>query len=38
MATIRKRVRSDGSVIFQVQVRKKGCPPESASFTRITNA
>jgi len=38
MATIRKRVRSDGSIIFQVQVRKKGCPPESASFTRITNA
>lgn len=38
MATIRKRIRSDGSIIFQVQVRRKGCPLESSSFTRLTDA
>lgn len=38
MATIRKRVCSDGSITYQVQVRKKGCPPESASFARLTDA
>jgi len=38
MATIRKRVSADGCITFQVQVRKKGFPPESASFARLTDA
>jgi integrase len=38
MATIRKRLRTDGSISYQVQVRKKGCPPETASFDRLADA
>ncbi|MDQ1258069.1 MAG: hypothetical protein QG656_2678 [Candidatus Hydrogenedentes bacterium] len=38
MATIRKRTRGDGKVCFQVQVRKRGARPETATFDSLTKA
>lgn len=38
MANIRKRADREGRVIFQVQVRLKGYPPQVASFQRLTDA
>ncbi len=38
MATIEKRVSSDGKITFRAKVRIKGFVPESASFERITDA
>lgn len=38
MATIRKRRRKDGTFSFHVQVRLKGSPPQTASFSRKTDA
>src|SRR5688572_3890801 len=38
MATIRQRVAEDGSISYQAQVRLRGHPPQSASFTRKTDA
>tara|TARA_B100001989_G_C24550011_1_gene473720 strand:- start:4492 stop:5580 length:1089 start_codon:yes stop_codon:yes gene_type:complete len=38
MATIRKRLNSKGETSFHVQVRIKGYTPETASFSRLTDA
>ncbi len=38
MATINKRVDQEGKVKYQARVRLKGCPTQTATFTRITDA
>jgi integrase len=38
MAAIRKRINTDGSTSFHVQIRLKGHAPETASFRRLTDA
>lgn len=38
MATIQKRVSKDGKVSYRVQVRLRGYPPQSACFSRKTDA
>ena len=38
MATINKRKDKDGNMRFQVIVRLKGFPTQTATFTRITDA
>src|SRR5262249_40037749 len=38
MATIVKRPGKDGQVSFRVQVRRKGAPPLSATFTKLSDA
>lgn len=38
MASIEKRVTSDGKTTYRVKVRKKGYPVETASFDRLTDA
>jgi hypothetical protein len=38
MAVIRERRRSDGSVVYQAQVRLKGFPPQTSTFQRKTDA
>lgn len=38
MACIEKRVNDDGSTSYRVKVRLKGNAPESATFTRLTDA
>lgn len=38
MATIEKRKNNDGTVGYRVKIRLKGQPPESATFTRLTDA
>lgn len=38
MANIQKRMSRDGEVSYRVQVRLKGFPPQTASFTRLTDA
>ena len=38
MATITKRENADGSTSYQVKIRLKGHPAQSASFERLTDA
>ncbi len=38
MANIRKRTNKDGSASYRVDVRLKGCPPQRATFKRLTDA
>jgi len=38
MANIEKRINSDGSTSYRVKIRLKGQTPESASFSRLTDA
>ncbi len=38
MATIRPRTTARGTVVYHVQVRLKGYPPQTATFTRLTDA
>ncbi|MCG9065045.1 site-specific integrase [Laribacter hongkongensis] len=38
MASIEKRRASDGVISYRVKVRMKGHPPETATFTRLTDA
>ena len=38
MATIEKRKNDDGKIGYRVKIRLKGHPPESATFTRKTDA
>ncbi len=38
MASIRKRMRKDGSASYRVEVRLKGFPPQRATFHRLTDA
>ena len=38
MATIEKRVSSDGDISYRVKVRLKGHPTQTATFTRLTEA
>lgn len=38
MASIEKRINDDGSTSYRVKVRLKGNAPESATFTRLTDA
>ncbi len=38
MATIQKRIASDGSITYRARVRLKGYPLQSASFGRLTDA
>ncbi len=38
MATIRKRTDKDGNTAYHVQIRLKGYPSQTESFTRLTDA
>ena len=38
MATIRKRISEGATVSYQVQIRLRGYPPETASFERKSDA
>ncbi|MCX7180476.1 MAG: integrase, partial [Proteobacteria bacterium] len=38
MAYIQKRIAGNGTTSYRVQVRLKGCPAESATFDRLTDA
>ena len=38
MATIEKRITSDGKTSYRAKIRVKGFPPESATFDRLTDA
>jgi integrase len=38
MATIEKRTTEDGSTSYRVKIRMRGWPPDSATFTRLTDA
>lgn len=38
MATIEKRKNDNGSISYRVKIRLKGYPPESATFSRLTDA
>lgn len=38
MATIEKRKLDDGTTSYRVKIRLKGHPPESATFSRLTDA
>jgi len=38
MASIRKRIRSDGTPAYRVDVRLKGFPTQRATFNRLTDA
>lgn len=38
MASIRKRISSDGTTSYRVDVRLKGFPPQRATFKRLTDA
>lgn len=38
MATIQERKADDGKISYRVQVRLKGYPPQTATFSRITDA
>ena len=38
MASIRQKLRADGSFSFHVQVRVKGTPPVTETFARKTDA
>lgn len=38
MAYIQKRIAGNGTTSYRVQVRLKGCPAESATFNRLTDA
>ena len=38
MASIRKRVNTDGSASYRVDIRLKGFPPQRATFARLTDA
>jgi len=38
MASIEKRTAADGATSYRVKVRLKGCPVESATFDRLTDA
>ena len=38
MATIRLRTNARGEKLYHVQVRLRGCPQQTASFRRLTDA
>ena len=38
MAVIEKRANPSGDIVYRVKVRLKGCPPQTATFSRITDA
>jgi len=38
MAVIQERTTSDGKIKYRVLIRMKGCPPQSATFDRKTDA
>jgi len=38
MATIDKRIMQDGTVVYRVRVRRKGYPPQVASFPKLSDA
>ena len=38
MPTIQKRVNSKGEIVYRVQVRLKGAPAETSTFSRLTDA
>ena len=38
MATIDKRQGPDGKPVYRVRVRRKGTPPQTASFTKLSDA
>ncbi|NOY16409.1 MAG: site-specific integrase, partial [Gammaproteobacteria bacterium] len=38
MASIRKRIKKDGTYSYRVDVRMKGFPPQRKTFNRITDA
>lgn len=38
MATIKKRTATDGTLRYTVEIRLKGCPAQTATFKRLTDA
>ena len=38
MATIEQRATKDGTTMYRVKVRRKGAPPLTATFHRLTDA
>lgn len=38
MATIEQRTTEDGKIVYRVKVRRKGAPPQTATFHRLTDA
>jgi integrase len=38
LATYRKKLRADGTSVWHVQIRKRGVPPLTQTFARITDA
>src|SRR6266699_2358183 len=38
MATIEQRTGKDGQLVYRVKVRRKGAPPLTATFHRLTDA
>jgi hypothetical protein len=38
MATFEKRTTHDGTTTYRVKVRRKGYPPQTATFTKLADA
>ena len=38
MATIERRTGKDGQLVYRVKVRRRGSPPQTATFTRLSDA
>jgi len=38
MATFDKHIANDGKITYRVRIRMKGCPLQTASFDRLTDA
>src|SRR5215470_15322081 len=38
MATFEKRTAHDGTITYRVKVRRKGCPLQTATFAKLTDA
>jgi hypothetical protein len=38
MAPFEKRTTHDGTTAYRVKVRRKGYPPQTATFTKLANA
>ena len=38
MATIERRTGKDGHLVYRVRVRRRGCPPQTATFPKLSEA